>query len=94
MASKTEITITHEELIRMKMRANILPNCIATFMQLIMKKIGKSINTNKVKSGPISGEITLKISKKERRKFIIENLKRRSLNADVLTRKRGNFSTR
>jgi len=58
---KGAITITSEELNRMKMKANLLPNRTSSLSQPILKTIIPSINSSRVKNVLIIGQITLNI---------------------------------
>lgn len=58
---KGAITITSEELNRMKMKANLLPNRTSSLSQPILKIIIPSINSSRVKNVLIIGQITLNI---------------------------------
>ena len=58
MSSKGAITITQEELVRMKMRADLIPTSMATFKQQDHSKVSSTIFTRRAKSGRISGKTT------------------------------------
>lgn len=58
---KGAITITSEELNRMKMKANLLPNRTSSLSQPILKTIIPSINSSRVKNVLIIGQITLNL---------------------------------
>jgi hypothetical protein len=58
---KGAITITSEELNRMKMKANLLPNRTSSLSQTILKTIILPINFSRAKDVPINGQITLNI---------------------------------
>ncbi len=55
MSSKGAITITQDELWKIKMRANVLPNGRSHLIQLILKKIEQIISINRAKRGLING---------------------------------------
>ena len=61
MSSKGAITISQDELIRMKVRANLISSCTSFVIQLIFKKIELNLNISRVLKGQINGEITQKI---------------------------------
>ena len=61
MTSKAGITITQDELIKMKMRANLIPNRMSVSMQRIARRTRPHISINRVRRGRISGLITLRI---------------------------------
>ena len=88
MASKGAVTISHEELARMKMKANLIPNGIASVSQLKMKIICPSININRAKKGPISGLITPKTLKNGKNRKGIASSRKNSSNAEKLMKKR------
>lgn len=58
MASKGGITITQDELIKMKMRANLIPSCTSFLTQLTANKTETHICTRKVRKEQINGLIT------------------------------------
>lgn len=78
MSSKGAITISQDELIRMKMRANILPNRTPRFIQQIVKITSRATNINKAKRGRIIGPTTQKTSKRENSKSVSKNLRNSS----------------
>ena len=82
MSSKGAITITQEELIRMKMKANVISNRMIVSMQSMLKITFRPINIKKAKNEPITGAIILNTSKKEKRKRGSKSSKRKSWNAD------------
>ena len=88
MSSKGAITITHDELIRMKMRANVIPNRNTSSIQLDQKIIYHYININKAKKEQISGPITLKTSKKEKKKKDSKNFRKKSWKEEKLMKKK------
>ena len=45
MSSKGAITITQEELVRMKMRADLIPTSMATFKQRDHSKVNSTISS-------------------------------------------------
>ena len=94
MTSKGAITISHDDLIRMKMRAKLLPNCIYTLTQLIQKKIKQPSNINKARKEQITGLITPKTSKNEKKSNALESSKRNNWKDDASTKRKGNSSKR
>lgn len=58
MSAKGAITISQDELARMKMRANLIPSCNFTLIKLIQKKIAMPSSINKVKSALTNGLTT------------------------------------
>lgn len=92
MASKGAITITQDELVRMKMRANVIPNCTFCLKQPNTKIIKRNTNINRVKSGLTNGSTTPKTSKNAKKKKGFENSKKKNSNADALMKKNANFS--
>lgn len=92
MSSKGAITITQDDLIKMKMRANIIPNRITPHISQKKIRTSPSINISRAKSEPTSGSITLKISRNAKRKRDIENSRRRSSNVEKQMRKRKDSS--
>ena len=93
MTSKGAITISHDELIRMKMRANLIPNRITSPIQLINKTILQLFNISKAKNELISGLIIPKILKKGKKKKDIKSLKRNSSKGEKQMNK-SDFSSR
>lgn len=94
MTSKGAITISHDDLIRMKMRANLLPNCIYTLTQLTQKKIKQLSNIKKARKEQITGSIIPKTSKNAKKSSALESLKRNNWKGDASTKRRSNFSRR
>lgn len=88
MSSKGAITISHEDLIRMKMRANILLNGTTALTQPTQKIIESSISIWKVKNEPINGQTTLRTSKNEKKKRGSKSFRKRSSNEDASMRRR------
>ncbi len=58
MSGKGAITITQDELIKMKMRANLIPSCTTPFTQLIANRTGQPIYIRKARRGLTSGVTT------------------------------------
>lgn len=87
---KGAITITSEELNRMKMKANLLPNRKYPLSQPIQKTVIPSINFSRAKNVPINGQITINILSKGKKNRDLKSSKNNSLNADALTSRKEN----
>lgn len=94
MSSKGAITITQDELTKMKMRANLIPSGNCTAIQAITNRIVPTINIKRVRSALINGQITSKTLKRGRRKRDIESFRRRSLKDEELIKRRRSSSTK
>ena len=90
MTSKGAITISQDELIRMKMRANLIPqgNTLLTQPTLITTKPPSNISS--ASNAQTSGPITPRISNGANRKNAIVNSKRKNSKGDALMKRRGN----
>lgn len=82
MASKGSITISHDDLIRMKMRANLIPNGKTLFTQAQQTTTRLLFNISNLSNAQISGSTTPKISREERNNKDSESLKKNSCNED------------
>jgi hypothetical protein len=89
---KGTITISGDELLKMKTRANILPNGISSLTQPIQRKIVPAINFRQAKNAQISGQTTPSISNSERRKNASKSSKRNNSNADAWMKRKDNFN--
>jgi len=89
---KGAITITSEELAKMKMKANLLPNRIKYITKLIPKTIIQSINYRKAKNVLTNGQTTQNILNKENKSNDSKSLKNNSCNVAVSTKNKENFS--
>ena len=87
---KGAITITSEELNRMKMKANLLPNRKYPLSQPIQKTVIQSINFSRAKNVPINGQITINILSKGKKNRDLKSSKNNSSNADALTSRKEN----
>ena len=92
MSMKGTITISGDDLLKMKARANILPNGISSLTQPMQRKIAQVTNCNRVKSAQISGQTTQSISSSERKKSALKSSRRKNWSEDVLMRKSVNFN--
>ena len=82
MSGKGAITISHDELVKMKMRANVIPNRMIPVIMQKLRTTWQPININRVKNELISGSITPRTSRKGKRMKGFESLRRRSWNAE------------
>lgn len=94
MSSKGAITITQDELTKMKMRANLIPTGNLVARQVITNRIVRTIFIKRVRNVRTSGLTTSKISRRGRRKKDLENFRRRSLKDEELIKKRKSFSSK
>lgn len=92
MASKGAITITQDDLIKMKMRANLIPNRILSSTQPIANKTRQHISIKKARSAQINGLTISKTLKKENKKKGTKSSRKKSLKGEGLMSKKGNFS--
>lgn len=58
MSSKGAITITQDELIKMKMRANLIPSCSSLIIQPIARRTEQPISIRRARRGRTSGATT------------------------------------
>jgi hypothetical protein len=87
MASKGGITITQDELMRMKMRANLVPTCIYAFTQPTQNRTERHTCSRRVRRGRASGPTTSRTSRNARKRRGTKNSRRRSWSADASTRR-------
>jgi len=87
MASKGGITITQDELMRMKMRANLVPTCIYASTQPTQNRTERHTCSRRVRRGRTSGPTTSRTSRSARKRRGTKNSRRRSWSADASTRR-------